>query len=449
MVLTILLTYALVGTESGFKLTTDQLNERIPGLTLENVEGNLLDGIKTSALSYENEQLTLQASGIKSQWSSELFGRKLKIEHAIIDQIDVELFESKQASDTGPREDIILPEIKLPLSFNAETVLIKKLTIKPAGDDAPIQIIENIRLAMAAKNDTITIHHLQANYQNTTTTINGDINLSKGYPLNLDITTVVADIAQNLELRAKTKLSNSLEKLYINSTIQSPVQASLNGLIEPLDKNLPAQLRLKIDNAGWPIDSGDLAKLTDLDFVIDGNIEDYKISLSTNISGETIPDSSVFIRGFANPEKVLLPEISINILGGTVTGKGGLQLGEKLTWVANLAMADINPGLQQADLPGNLNGIFAASGELVNQQWSIDLTQGDIDGELRGLPLKVSSKLNKSLDNVLSIERLTLENDDNHLETSGSIDQQWNLAVDANLPQLQNFFTGSCRRLQS
>ena len=442
MVLTIFLTYALVGTERGFKLTTDQLNERIPGLTLENVEGNLLDGIKTSSLSYENEQLTLQASGIRSQWSSELFGRKLKIEHAIIDQIDVELFETTQPADDSPREDIILPEIVLPLSFNAETVLIKKLDIKPAGVDAPIQTIENIRLAMAASDDTITIHHLQANYQNITTTIDGDIRLGEDYPLNMNITTAVADIAPNIELRAKTRLSNSLKKLYINSTIQSPVQASLDGLLEPLDKSLPAQLRLKIANAGWPIDSGEIATLTDLDFVIDGNMENYNISLTANVTGETIPDSSIAIRGFANPEKVLLPEIKVNTLDGAVTGKGGLQLGEKLTWVTNLVMTDINPGIQLAELPGKLNGVFVASGELVNQQWSVDLTQGDINGELRGLPFQVSSKLNKSLDDVLTIERFTLDNDANHLEAMGSIDQQWDLVIDANLPQLQNFLPG-------
>ncbi len=442
MVLTILLTYALVGTESGFKLTSDQLNQRIPGLTLENVEGNLLDGIKTSAISYENDQLSLQASGIKSQWSSELFGRKLKIKQAIIDQVDVELFAPNELSEAGPRQDITLPNIKLPLSFSADTILIKQLRIQPAGNDAPIQIIENIRLSMMAKNDSITIHHLQASYQNITATLNGDIELSNGYPLTLNITTVVSDIAENIELRAKTKLSNSLEKLYVNSTIESPVQASLNGVLQPLDKNLPAQLRLKVDNAAWPIDTGDIAKIADLDFSIDGNIEDYEISLSTNINGKTIPDSSISVRGYANPEKILLPDINIETLGGTAIGKGGLLIGEKLTWVANLVMADINPGLHQAELPGKLNGAFVASGELVDKQWSVDLTQADIDGELRGLPFTVSSKLNKSLNNVLSIERFTLDNDDNHLETSGSIDQQWNLTIDANLPQLQNFLPG-------
>ncbi len=442
MALTIMLTYALIGTESGFKLTSDQLNQRIPGLTLVNVEGNLLDGIKTSSLVYENEQLTLQASGIKSRWSSELFGRKLKIEQAIIDQVDVELFAANEPVENGPRENITLPEINLPLSFNAETVLIKQLRIKPPGDNAPIQIVENIRLAMTAQDDMVTIHHLQARYQNITTTLNGDIELSAGYPLSLDITTVVSEIAENIELRARTTLSNSLEKLHINSTIQSPVQASLNGIVAPLDKALPAQLRLKVANAGWPVDTEDLAKLSNIDLAIEGNLEDYEIALSGDIEGEAIPKSSVSIRGFANPEKVLLPKIALNTLDGTVTGKGGLLLGETLTWVANLEFADINPGVYQSEIPGNLNGNFVASGEIVNQRWSIDLTRGDLDGELRGLPFTVSSKLNKSLDNVLSVEQFTLDNDGNHLETTGSIDQQWNMVIDANLPQLQNFLPG-------
>jgi len=437
-----MLTYALVATESGFKLTSDQLNERIPGLTLENVEGNLLDGVKTSALSYENEQLALEASGIKSQWSSELFGRKLKIQQATIDTVNVQLFDTETAAETGPRENIALPDITIPLSFDAETVLIKEFKIQPADKNAPAQVINNIRLSMTAKDNTVTIRHLQARYDNITTTISGDITLSDGYPLTFDVTTVVSEIAENIELRASTQLSNTLEKLYVNSTIKSPVQASLSGVVEPLDKTLPANLRLKIDNAGWPIDTADLAKLSNLDFAIDGDLENYEISLKGDIDGEAIPSSSMSIRGFANPEKVLLPEIILNTLEGTVTGKGGVLLGEKITWVANLVMANINPGAYQADLPGKLNGTVVASGELIDQQWSVDLTQGDVDGELKGLPFTVNAVVNKSLDNVLSIERFNLDNDRNRVEAAGSIDQQWNMAVDADLPQLQNFLPG-------
>jgi len=125
-----------------------------------------------------------------------------------------------------------------------------------------VQLVENIRLSLNAERESITINHLQANYKNITITANGDIELEGEYPLALDITTEVADVIDGKSLKARTTLDNSLEKLFIRSSIKSPVQASLNGVVQPLDKKLPAQLRLVIDNAGWPIDTNELALLT-------------------------------------------------------------------------------------------------------------------------------------------------------------------------------------------
>jgi len=439
MVLTILATYALLATEHGFRLTSGQLNERVPGLSIEQVKGNLIDGITSPAISYENEQFTLKANGIQSQWSSEFFGRKFTIKQAVIEEIDIELLATKAAEPAAERESITLPNITLPLAFDAELVLIKSLRIKPAAENAPVQLVENIRLSLNAEREAITINHLQANYKNITLTANGDIELEGEYPLALDITTEVADVIDGKSLKARTTLDNSLEKLFIRSSIKSPVQASLNGVVQPLDKKLPAQLRLVIDNAGWPIDTNELALLTATDFAISGDMDDYEFSLDTTIEGKDIPKSTVLLKGFANPGQVLLPVMEISTLDGDIRGKAGLQIAEHMNWVATIGLSDINPGLKFPELQGKLFGNIEGSGQIVENLWSLELTQGNVNGELRGFPFKIKSRLNKSLDNTLNIDFFKLDNNKNQLAASGSVSQQWDLAIDANLPELQNF----------
>lgn len=442
MVLTILLTYALLGTERGFQLTSGQLNERIPGLSIESAKGNLLEGVKSNALTYKTEQMFIKATGIDSEWSSELFGRKFDIQNATVDEIDIQLFESDTPAPETPRESISLPEIKLPISFEARDVLVKKLSIKTPGENSTEHVIENVRLSVSAKDETVQIHSFEASYQNITTIVTGEVSLLDDYPLNVKIATEVKGITDGIDLSATTRLSNTLERLYVQSEIKKPVAASLNGVVQPLDKQLPAKVKLSVDQAGWPLDTQELALIEDLNLLIDGTLDNYEFSLNTKASGESVPDTQLLIRGFANPAKVLLPEINIKTLGGSITGNAGLGLENGMTWVSNLALETINPGLYQENLDGSLNGEIKASGELIDNQWSVDLSKASIDGMLRGFPFLLNTKLNKTLNNTLSVETFTLDNGRNRLETHGKLGDQWDIAIDANLPELQNFMPG-------
>jgi translocation and assembly module TamB len=442
MVLVILLTYALVGTEYGFKLTSGQLSDRVPGLTIDSAEGNLLEGVKTNALTYETDQMIVKANGIDSEWSSELFGRKFDIQHATIDEIDLQLFESDTPAPVTPRETITLPDITLPITFKARNILVKKLKIKTPGENAAEHIVENVKLSISAEDETVQVHNLEASYQNFSTKVSGEVSLREDYPLNIKIITEATDIIEDADLLATTTLSNTLERLFIQSEIKSPVSASLRGVVQPLDKNLPANLKLAIEQAGWPLETSELALLEDLNLLIDGSMENYEFSLGTNASGQSIPETELLVRGVANPNQVLVPEINIQTLGGNIKGNAGLMLGDAMRWVSNLNIDSINPGIYQENLDGNLNGKISASGEVKDSLWSVDLSQAAIEGMLRGFPFMLDTKLNKSLDNTLSVESFTLENGRNYLETHGQLNEQWDIAIDADLPELQNFLPG-------
>jgi len=161
-------------------------------------------------------------------------------------------------------------------------------------------------------------------------------------------------------------------------------------------------------------------------------MNDYALTIATQVTGDQIPDTQLSIEGIANTQRVTLPDITINTLGGTAEASASVSFADTIEWNTRWNIQNIDPSLQIADLEGQLSGQIEARGEVRNERWSLQLEEAIIDGELRNLPFHLESKLNKGMNDVWFIENLTLKNDRNEVQAVGVVGSSQNPDISLN-----------------
>lgn len=433
--------YFLMGTERGFKLATEQIGSRVEGLELGEVSGNLKTGINTDSLSFKNEQINVKANGVESQWRSDcLFQKAVCVDKVVIDELDVQTFatdEEKPAS-TG---DIALPDIKLPVSFDVQEVLVKTFRFQPPGD-APAQELKNIKLSARSEGDVLQIDELSTQYNNISVSGKGNITPEGEYPLDLELQIDATDFLEEYDASTNIQLGNSLTDLDVDVQVSGAVNATITGNVKPLEKKLPVNLAIQTDQAGWPLDTNTIAQANDVRLNINGDMDDYNFELQGKVRGEQIPDSTLSLKGLANTSRALLSDITINTLDGFVTGNAAVSWQDRVTWVSRIIAKDINPAIKYEGVDGKLNANISANGDLVDGKWTLDLEQVQVDGTLRDLPFKLDTKLSKSADERWNLSSLILNNGSNRINAAGTVSDEWDLNADIKLPELKNLLPG-------
>jgi translocation and assembly module TamB len=336
---------------------------------------------------------------------------------------------------------LVLPTIDIPLDVSVDNVWIKELEFQPYGD-APAQTVKDIRLQAANNGREIALSQLSAVYQNFEAKVQGTITLEDNYPLDLQLTTAATDVFENYDANIELNASNTLENLTLEGQISGIADVKFNGEVQALDPKLPVDLSITAAEAGWPLDTFQLAKAQDVSLTIGGNIDDFQINLAADISGEQIPQSSVLLNAIANPSRVLVPDITVKTLDGFATGSAAATLGEQIAWVSELIIKDINPEGIAPEAKGLLNGVIRADGGVHQGKWMMNLKQAELNGEIKNIPFSADAVLSKSYDDQWRVQKLLLDNGQNRVDASGDYGEKLDFTANVNLTQLQNFVPG-------
>ena len=432
------LAYFLLATERGFNITSNELNSRVEGLEIGPVRGDLESGINTDFVNYRNDQLSLRASGIESSWRSGcLLDREVCIDNVIINEINIETFASNTTPKPTAPADILLPDVNLPVSFSAKDVMVRSLSFKPPGD-APTQTLKNVKLSAYSEGSVIHIDEIHSQYENVTVQATGMITPTGAYPVSVNINVDVDDLLDEHDISATIRLDNTLENLDLNASVSGAIDAQLQGRISPLDKTLPLRLNLSASELGWPLDTREIIQAQSTELQVSGDLNDFNIKLDTALSGQQVPESSVKLRGLANTERALITDLTVYTLEGFATGNAAVSWHNGITWVTDLIAKGINPGVKYSGVDAKLNALLSANGTLIDEQWTVQLSQANLDGELRGQPIDLNTVLQKQADDTWQLDTFTLNNGQNKIAASGELTDQWDLDANIDLPQLNN-----------
>jgi len=444
LLIALVLIWCFAGTDTGFNIALKQATQRVEGLTIESPEGNLNTGVDAKRVLYKNEKVSVDIDGIQSEWKTTcLTQKKFCVDSLVIDRLRVEsLVKPEPSTDEKRTTAIELPPIDLPLDVNIDDVQIKEFIFKPYGD-APEQVITDIALQAQNVGNELSITSLSARYNNFKAIATGDIRLEDNYPLDVTINASGTDVIEEHDVNLTLHATNSVENLNVNAVVDGAVSATLKGNIQALEPTLPLDLTLESDAAGWPLDTHKIAKATGLTLHAQGDLNDVNLALNTELSGEQIPDSTLGIKAIANPSQVLVPDINLQTLDGLITGDAAVSLNEQISWVSNLTATNINPkGLlpkEQQDINGELNAQIQADGAIHEGKWLLNISQGDITGEMRGIPFMMSAEISKSYDDEWQVKTLRLDNGGNQINATGIAGKTLDIDADISLTELQNF----------
>ncbi len=442
VIVVLALGYYFTGTDRGFRMLTNEINQQVDGLQTGSISGNLATGVKTDTLKFENENIIIHANRIDSSWRSRcLLGRRLCIDQVVIDELYIEPQSTNKQPAQSSLDDLILPSIDLPLNINIRDVLIKKLRFKPPGGQAE-QVVNDITLSVSNENNQVEINGLSARYKNFTVSTKGKVKLADDYPLDLEVKLMATNLVDEQDVLANIQLSNSLAELNLNAVLSGSVSATISGQIDPLKKKLPVKLRITSDLLGWPLDTHETVKAEQISVQVDGDIDDYKLRLVAQLSGDQLPASALTINGVVNQNRALLTDVTVLSLGGFATGSAAVSWTDNIIWLTEMIIKDMNPAVHFADIDGKLQGLLRANGTVENDRWTLNIDQGLVNGVLRNYPFTLDTKVQKKLDDEWVLHSFYLDNGENQISANGTVGDVWDIKAKAQLPQLQNLWPG-------
>jgi len=436
-----LTSYVLLGTERGFKWTTAHLQSLDERLVLAPTTGNLKDGIGTDTITWEDEKLSVKASGIESKWMSTcLLKTEFCLERLAVEQLTIQMHSVQYASTEEP-SPIGLPEITLPLSVQADDVHIKKLVFLKGGESKPIEI-ENITLSADVDGSTLRLDSLGFIVDKYTVLINGELELEGDYPIKADAKVFASKLIDSQDLEFSAHLKNTLANLKVNASVSGPIDLTANADIQPLQPTVPVRGNIFWKDLGWPLMNHELIKATDGRLKIVGNLDDYQIHLKSDLTGKNLPKTAMKARGRVNPSRAIIPEIDLYLLGGVATGSVAASWKNGADWVADLAFRQLDPGQQWEQMSGKLDGIVRVRGSAEQGSWAMNIDEAQVRGELRGFPLQLNARVARARDGQWLIPAVTLLNANNELALQGVVGENIDLDMQLDFPTIQALVPG-------
>lgn len=378
-------------------------------------------------------------------------GNRLRINKTLLESARIRLAETDaealtpqsgsadhSPSTIEPEQDFVLPQVVLPLQLELVGVDVQDFVL----DQATPVVINQLGLVANARESRVNVKQLTLDMPQIDAELTSDIELMGDYPLSLRLDAEIKDAiakGQTVSLAA----DGSVTELNLQATLSGLAQAQLEAQLQPLTANIPFDLRLTDVVAQWPL-VGQGEYFVNLESLqTQGSLDDYTLSLTSDIKGQAIPELALSLQGEGNLSQINLNHIEIATLGGEVRGDAMANWQTSINWAANLNLSHIKPGMQWPQAEGDISGVLTTQGQLTEQGgWQLDVPMLDIDGLLRQYPLNIEGALSAADlagkgEFMVSTPRLVLSHGPNTVEAKGELAQEWQMDLAMNIPEFE------------
>ena len=327
-------------------------------------------------------------------------GSILRVDHALIQQARLTLEATGESREPG--EKILLPEFGLPLELQVGELLLEQGSWDLYGEKGEIQSLllngqwqrKNLRLAELQLRSVDFGEWRGA----------GDIQFSGQWPVNLEGTGVMPAIEGwpgILERGFEVKASGNLEALTVQADVAGGVALSAGIELNTLDPQLPFQLRATADWADslavselleLPDELSGMTLLAPVQLDASGDLRTQDFQLRASATVPAYPPLNLQLAGSHTAGRVAFDDLRLRDAGDTNTlwARGELDYGDTVRLSALLESSglDLPPlgDFGSGRIEGQLQLLVNASGEY----WDIAVAEADVQGEVNGLPARIS-----------------------------------------------------------
>ena len=374
-----------------------------------------------------------------------LWGNKIQLNQPHWQQVTLELPHTTDTEEnTFTYQAPQLSDLRLPLSVFIDRFRLTDFTLQ---QPTPVKIAE-LAFSLQLLPQQISMTQLDINHPQATLYASAKIEPVGNYPLKADVRILLKDSAlagQRLRLTADGDLSN----LHLKAIASELMDAELSMWLNLLDNALPLNAKLDAGQLQWPLSGAADILLNDLQIAADGSLNKLHFNAGLALNGNQFPPSRVQLNGHSSLSAATLENVTINSLGGELSGQAALNWQQQLHWLGTVQLSQIQPDKFWPDYPGELNGNMQFDGQFTAQGgWQLALPQLDLNGTLRDFKLKLDGSLNAADSSGQGEYRfdtpgLTLRHAQNQIQLAGSLAEHWQLAMTIAIPKLAQSIQGA------
>lgn len=178
-----------------------------------------------------------------------------------------------------------------------------------------------------------------------------------------------------------------------------------------------------------------------------GHASKGQLTLAAQTQWPGLPTATVSFTGLWQQATLSVKEFTIATLNGHVALQGELNATELR---AHVAATNIQPGLFWTDFPGQVSGESDLLVQL-KPQLALTFSNQEWQGSIRALPFTLTGDLAVWFEQHwrLKTDGITLSHGKNQIQLSGALEQQWQLALHADVPDFNTSLPMAEGRLQA
>ncbi|MGV6825622.1 MAG: translocation/assembly module TamB domain-containing protein [bacterium] len=337
LILLLLITWGLAGTESGTRwLLTRAQNLTDQKLQIQSTEGHLLGDLQLHGVRYETADFGSGVERLHLKWQpSDLFAGLLQVDEILIVSPWYEQYRSAEQQEEITQESEPSFEIEKPLDIQLEKleVVAGKFLTTPGGDS---QELEKLTAKLDWLDPGIEVHQFDLLAPGITLQLTGTVNPEQQFPMDLDMK---LDYEQEdvLQLQVQGELQGDLDKLNLVQTVNGDVEASFVAEVLDITGELGWLLDLDINRIPDSMLSRELQDELALTADAQGNLRDAHADITISAGRTKVAED-------AGSQLQLSGDIELETLSFAVNGAW-----ERLQWpLAGLPDVALESGTLQA-----------------------------------------------------------------------------------------------------
>ncbi|MBQ4879907.1 translocation/assembly module TamB domain-containing protein [Pseudoalteromonas luteoviolacea] len=359
-------------------------------------------------------------------------GERLNVSYLTVEQVSIINTEAAKAepfSVPAHIAPIAIPSIFVPLHIEVDKAQLSRLTIQ-SPEQVPVEV-QDINL-------TLTLSHQQARIEQFRFTHKQMFSYAD---LSFDLISHVIDGAIGVSTKegaAVVALKGSANDLVLHGEVSGLFNAELNIQASPTTTNWPFQLNAEVSDVALP----EIGELSELKVLSRGDLNNYRAEIAGSLNGHRLAQLSDDVR-FDIAILGSLSQLTIDKSRISVADAFS-ELSSQISW-QNGIVASAQGRLFELPLPGlgieeaaKLSGHYELQFTSVEDSWQVYVDSLDLQGVVADQPLAISFSGQLNEHYLGQLERAKVQYGDSTLKASGSIGEQLDLAVLADINHSAN-----------
>lgn len=422
-----------------------QLPRWLPALTLEQVNGTLADGLEIGVLRWETDSLRIEATRVSSRWQLRCLRQNtLCLDLLSAQRLSIWTAPSPEPEPDEPFDGVQLPKIHIPWQFNIGHLQLDQADWQ-RGERPPIRFGSATLSGVMAGSDWA-VHQFSWTFDDPLLgqgelELSGHLSTERRYPISAQLDGRYRPPGPELPFEYwQLGLTGDLAALAVHLLAlqdQRPA-AEATGLIDLTRAELPLRLQLEThQTVSWQ----DI-QVSEADVQLSGSLERYQIVARTRLQLPEQPPLALALQGRGDLQHLQVAQLQAEVEESRLVLQGELDWSQGVSWQGLLQLHQLDPAPWLTDWPGRLSGQARTRFAWQEEDWSLQLDEVELQGELRQQPLQLTGGISRSPENRWLVEAVELLWGANRVRAQGQLNSTWDLAGELAIPDLATFGPG-------